>query len=114
MEEITLNNNDNKTEAEFLEMANDCMERISQKNNEIKRYKDEIHNIESRLCEIYGCYKKLSKYIDGISEIDTNIDFLMREIENDLHHIIFHRDKPQTNFNFVINFNQNDDDDEDY
>lgn len=112
MEEITLNE-EKKTEQEFLEMAKDCMERIESKNHEIKTLQQDIHNIESQMCEVYGCFRKLSKYVEGITEIDPAIDFLMREINHDLHQMVFHRKKATPLWTINIDFNQNDDDDDD-
>ena len=89
MEKIDLNNRGGKTEQEFLEMAKDCMERINQKNNEIKLIKNQYSVNQEKVAEIYGCYKKLKKYIINLCQVDSTLDFLIREIEMDLHNIIF-------------------------
>ena len=89
MEKIDLNNTNGKTEQEFLEMAKDCMERINQKNQEIKEIKNLYGVTQEKVAEVYGCYKKLKKYISNLCRVDSNLDFLIREIEMDLHNIIF-------------------------
>jgi hypothetical protein len=106
MEEITLNNEEKKTEQEFLEMAEDCMKRISDKNKELERLRFELHSYKSKIAEVYGCYKKLTKFIHDIGEVDTTIDFLLREVEIDLHNLLFHKkemDNNQINFSISIN-----------
>tara|TARA_A100000171_G_C2096098_1_gene127158 strand:- start:74 stop:415 length:342 start_codon:yes stop_codon:yes gene_type:complete len=105
MEEITLNNNENKTEQEFLEMAKDCMERISNKNKEIDTYKLKIQDYELKLAEIYGCYRKLTKFINEIGEADNTIEFLIREIEYDLYSLVFNKQQKTNNVNFTFTIN---------
>ena len=105
MEEITLNNDEKKTEQEFLEMAQDCMKRISDKNKELETLKIVIHNIETKIAEVYGCYKKLTKFINDIGEVDPTIDFLLREVDVDLHNLLFHKSENYNNANFTITMN---------
>lgn len=97
------NNEENITEQKFLEMAKDCMERINQKNQEIKEVKKEKLAVISKIIEIYGCYKKLSKYIYHLAHMDSTIDFLIREIDADLHELIV--PKPSINLNFDVSLN---------
>ena len=73
-----------KTEQDYLDLAKDCMERIRIKNKEIQSIKKILHQNKLQLTEVYGCYRKLLKYVGQLSSIDTTIDFLMREIEIDL------------------------------
>lgn len=89
MEKIDLNNDEQKTEQEFLEMAKDCMERINQKNQEIKAIKNLYGVTQEKIAEVFGCYRKLKKYIIDLCQVDSTLDFLIREIEMDLHNIIF-------------------------
>lgn len=105
MEEITLNNEEKKTEQEFLEMAEDCMKRISNKNKELDRLKFKLHSYKSKIAEVYGCYKKLTNFIHELGEVDPTIDFLLREVELDLHNLLFNKkemDNNQLNFSISI------------
>ncbi len=103
-----------KTEQDYLDLAKDCMERIRIKNKEIQSIKKILHQNKLQLTEVYGCYRKLLKYVGQLSSIDTTIDFLMREIEIDLQSMIFTR--PEINIDLNINFevdNEEDDNNED-
>lgn len=81
--------NNKITEKDYLEMAEDCKNRIEEKNNELKRKDKEIHNIKCKLTEIFGLFRKLKKIFIGISQIDKNIGWIFEEINQDLHDILF-------------------------
>jgi len=81
--------NNKITEKEYLEMAQDCKNRIEEKNNELIRKNKEIHNIKCKLTEIFGLFRKLKKIFIGISQIDSNIGWFFDEINRDLHDILF-------------------------
>lgn len=97
------NNPDKVTEQQFLDMAKDCMERVNQKNQEIKMIKKQREALISKVIEIYGCYKKLTKYIYHLSHIDETIDFLVREIDSDLREILY--SKPPVNIEVDLTLN---------
>ena len=101
MEEIHLNQN--RTEYEFLNMAQDCMERITSKNQEIKECKMKYQLTLSKVAEIYGCYQKLKRYIVALANIDSNIDFLINEIDYDLFNVLFNESKENDNVPFRVN-----------
>jgi|TARA_R100001440_G_scaffold773_1_gene2513 vacuolar-type H+-ATPase subunit I/STV1 len=102
MEKIDLNNHGGKTEQEFLEMARDCMERINQKNQEIKEIKNLYGVTQEKVAEIFGCYKKLKRYIINLCQVDSTLDFLIREIESDLHNIIFKQPKYEITYTMDV------------
>lgn len=102
MKEISINNN--ITENDYLELGKDCMNRIAEKNKEIDTLKKKIIKKKIKAIEIFGCFKKLEKFIGALTQIDSNIDFLIREIDCDLYELINEDlEIPHSSFPFSVN-----------
>ena len=99
MEEIQL---ERKTENEFLEMARDCAMRIEDKNKEILDIKEKLKHNKKKICEIYGCFQKVDKYLHQITELDPLLNYLTEEIKKDFELLIM--DEKEKKFNIVFNF----------
>ena len=104
MEEIQL---ERKTENEFLEMARDCAVRIDEKNKEIHDIKEKLRYNRKKICELYGCFCKIDKYLHQITELDPLLNYLTEEIKKDFELLVM--EEKEKKYNIVFNF---DDDEE--
>ena len=112
MKEITLNNKD-ITENDYLELGKDCMKRIAEKNKEIDELKKKLVKRSIKAIETFGCFRKLEKFIGALSQIDPNIDFLIREIGSDLYQLVNDEiDVNKMNLPFTVNISFDNDSDE--
>lgn len=60
-------NKENITENDYLEMADDCKNRIEEKEKENKKYKIDYINIKKQIGIIYGSIRILQDYLEAVS-----------------------------------------------
>ncbi len=82
----------NKTEMDYLEMANDCMKRIEGKDKEILKWKTEYMLIKKEFGNIYGLIRSLNQYLEDCSpdvSYEPVVEFLLCDIRRISREVLF-------------------------
>ena len=78
--------NNKITENDYLEMAEDCKNRIESKDKEILKYKNLYIEEKKKLGTIYGIIKSLQRYLEDCSP-DVAFDPIAEHLINDIRSI---------------------------
>ena len=82
----------NKTEMDYLEMANDCMKRLEAKDKEIVKWKTDYMLIKKEFSIIYGLIRSLNQYLEDCSPdmcFEPVIEYLINDIRRITREILF-------------------------
>tara|TARA_R110001592_G_scaffold358285_1_gene662893 strand:+ start:337 stop:687 length:351 start_codon:yes stop_codon:yes gene_type:complete len=86
----------NKTENDYLEMANDCKNRLEERDKQINKWKTDFMLIKKEVGVIYGIIRSLNQYLEDCSPdicFDPIVEYLMNEIRRLTREVLFEEEE---------------------
>ena len=93
------------TENDYLEMANDCKNRLEEKDEELKAWKKKYITTKKMVSIIYGNIRSLETYLEEVSPdvaFDPIAENYMNNIRSECSHHLFHHEEKKLDVEDVM------------
>ena len=109
-------NTNNKTEKDYLDLAEDCKNIVEEKNKEVTKWKKEYMRLKKLIGKIYGLSRSAEEYLDNFIEADNTLDKFLNMIRSDCSDVLYTTEEihlgiidTEEDFQFTINVINNED-----